>query len=256
VAVYQSSPVNIINCTLRFNLATEQGGGLYSEFSDVAVTNSIVWGNTPDQIGYRGSSDVPVVTWSDVQGGYSGTGNINETPQFVNLLNAHLKGASPAIDAGTSTGAPTEDIDGDARPADAGVDMGADEYIGDVHPVPSITANGMGDVVTLDRSETPDLIFTFSLDNRGRTDPADWWIIFNSPAGMYFLTADGLTEEWTPFLQLPLFDAIAGYDYPPIPLAGMPLGSFTVFFAVDTDQDGLLSWTNLYYDWVRVNLTE
>ena len=41
----------------------------------------------------------------------------------------HLKSNSPAIDEGTSTGAPADDIDGDARPQGAGYDMGSDEYV-------------------------------------------------------------------------------------------------------------------------------
>ncbi|MBW2081128.1 MAG: right-handed parallel beta-helix repeat-containing protein [Deltaproteobacteria bacterium] len=80
LAIYQSSPVTLTNCTLRYNFATEQGGGLYSELSDVLLKNSIVWGNTPDQLESLGMGDTPVVTFSDIQGGYSGAGNINEIP--------------------------------------------------------------------------------------------------------------------------------------------------------------------------------
>ena len=45
------------------------------------------------------------------------------------LLDAqyHLGAGSPAIDQGTASGAPADDLDGDARPAGAGVDIGADE---------------------------------------------------------------------------------------------------------------------------------
>ncbi|MDX1612942.1 MAG: choice-of-anchor Q domain-containing protein [Candidatus Promineifilaceae bacterium] len=39
----------------------------------------------------------------------------------------HLTAASPAIDAGTATGAPPTDFEGDPRPANAAVDIGADE---------------------------------------------------------------------------------------------------------------------------------
>jgi hypothetical protein len=41
----------------------------------------------------------------------------------------HLKPISPAIDQGTSTDAPADDIDEDARPAGSGYDMGADEFV-------------------------------------------------------------------------------------------------------------------------------
>lgn len=62
-------------------------------------------------------------------------------PRFVDVLmvttlatpnllgNYHLLGSSPAIDAGTGTGASAFDFDGDIRPQGPAVDMGADEVI-------------------------------------------------------------------------------------------------------------------------------
>ena len=44
------------------------------------IKNSIVWGNGS---GIDHDSD-PTVTYSDIQGGYTGTGNINSDPFFVN----------------------------------------------------------------------------------------------------------------------------------------------------------------------------
>ncbi|MEZ4930870.1 MAG: choice-of-anchor Q domain-containing protein [Saprospiraceae bacterium] len=39
----------------------------------------------------------------------------------------HLQSCSPAKDVGTAIGSPLTDIDGDARPFGAGIDMGFDE---------------------------------------------------------------------------------------------------------------------------------
>lgn len=57
------------------------------------------------------------------------TSLIGTDPFFVNpaIGDYHLQSASPAIDAGTSEGAPDVDIDGDPRPTGNAMDIGADE---------------------------------------------------------------------------------------------------------------------------------
>jgi hypothetical protein len=59
---------------------------------------------------------------------------ITENVQFVHYNvdgggDYHLQAGSPAIDAGTSTGAPSTDIDGNPRPQGKGVDIGPYEYV-------------------------------------------------------------------------------------------------------------------------------
>jgi parallel beta-helix repeat protein len=50
------------------------------------------------------------------------------TDHFVDPdVDFHLLGSSPALDSGTATSAPSEDIDGDPRPSGAGYDIGAYE---------------------------------------------------------------------------------------------------------------------------------
>ena len=77
------------------------------------------------------------MTYSDIQGGYSGTGNINADPLFVGNSGYHLTGTSLCIDAGTSNGAPNTDIDGNPRPQGGGYDMGVYEHAG--FPEPTAT---------------------------------------------------------------------------------------------------------------------
>jgi parallel beta-helix repeat protein len=43
--------------------------------------------------------------------------------------NYHLSSGSPCVDRGTSTGAPSEDLDGESRPNGSGYDIGADEHV-------------------------------------------------------------------------------------------------------------------------------
>jgi hypothetical protein len=77
-----SSPT-LTNCTFSGNSASI-GGGMYSEFSSPILTNCILWGNVASsspQI--RQSGGVATVTYSNIQGGHAGTGNINADPLFV-----------------------------------------------------------------------------------------------------------------------------------------------------------------------------
>jgi len=79
---FNSSPT-ITHCTFTANSATDSGGGLRNHYnSSPTVKDSIFWGNTGGEITDSDSSS-PVVTYSDVQGGYTGTGNKNADPLFV-----------------------------------------------------------------------------------------------------------------------------------------------------------------------------
>jgi len=85
----------IINNTIANNTASSSGGGISEDNSQTTVKNSILWGNTPDQI--SGASDV---TYSDVQGGWPAIGNINANPLFADSTRFYLSSSSPCIDAG------------------------------------------------------------------------------------------------------------------------------------------------------------
>jgi parallel beta-helix repeat protein len=119
---------NITNCTISDNSSNNGGGGIRSsEAASPTAVNTILWLNTPDEISVRADSSIDI-TYSDIQGGWTGLGNINQDPVFVGGDDYHLTAGSPCIDAGTSEGAPGYDIDGDVRPVGSGVDIGADEY--------------------------------------------------------------------------------------------------------------------------------
>jgi hypothetical protein len=147
---YASSP-SLTNCTFSKNSAGSAGGGMRNYSSSPWVTNCILWGDTPQEIDNYDSS--PVVTHSDIQGGYPGTGNINADPMFVDPDGPdnipgnqdddfHLKPNSPCIDSGDNSAPalPATDFDGDHRRidnpwvTDTGngttpiVDIGADEF--------------------------------------------------------------------------------------------------------------------------------
>jgi parallel beta-helix repeat protein len=122
-----SSYPTIMNCTISNNTASASqssyGGGIYSDSSSPAITNCILWDNTPNEI--YGDPDV---TYSDINGGYTGLGNIDGDPLFVSSGVYELTANSPCVDAGTSAGAPSTDIDGNPRPQGLDYDMGAYEF--------------------------------------------------------------------------------------------------------------------------------
>jgi hypothetical protein len=82
-------------------------------------------------------NSTPVVTYSDIQGGYPGAGNIDEDPLLAapGSGDFHLMPGSPCIDTGDNgaPNLPAHDFEGDPRIIDrdgdltATVDMGVDE---------------------------------------------------------------------------------------------------------------------------------
>jgi len=130
---FDSSPI-ITNCTFSENIAFYNGGALHCYTAHPVITNCILWGDIPNEIYDLEFGDLDV-TYSDIEAGWPGEGNIDEDPFFLDPLSGdfHLAGGSPCIDSGTPDGAPDHDIDGDPRPLDSGYDIGSDEFSSDLH---------------------------------------------------------------------------------------------------------------------------
>ncbi|MDY6857447.1 MAG: right-handed parallel beta-helix repeat-containing protein [Thermodesulfobacteriota bacterium] len=130
--------ITVTNCTISDNAAANYGGGVRVCVADMVVVNSIFWGDVangaPNEINLAGGT--VDISYSDIEGGYVGIGNIDQDPLFVGNGDYHITPLSNCIDLGTSVGAPSDDIDGDYRPLNNGHDMGADEH-GDAIYVPS-----------------------------------------------------------------------------------------------------------------------
>ena len=113
----------LINCSFTSNQAGNHGGALYNLNSRrVTMSNCILWNNR-DSTGIGASSQIhryAIVTYSNVQGGWDGLGNIDADPCFATVAdpnNLHLSGDSPCIDAASNAEVPpdTADIDNDAN---------------------------------------------------------------------------------------------------------------------------------------------
>lgn len=108
-------------------------GGIYNwgDFeaaASSAVESSILWDNTGTGILNEGGNSSATVNYTDIQGGWAGTGNINANPNFVGSFLPwpyEINGA-PCVDAASS--AQNVDIRNLPRPLGGARDMGAYEY--------------------------------------------------------------------------------------------------------------------------------
>jgi len=106
-------------------------------------------------------------------------------------------------------------------------------------PTPDIKANGSDGPITV--SSASPVSITVSLDPGDKVGQnADWWIIADTPNGLYSYVHR--LRRWSPGIHLcaqaPLID---------LPLTGayfnIPPGDYTVYFAVDDNADGNLDAT-------------
>jgi parallel beta-helix repeat protein len=122
----------IRNCTIAYN----DDMGIYVDSSDYVpvVKNCILWGNNAS--GTQLDDQDCNVTYSCVQGGAAGNGNISDDPDFAyvndiwGVYSFRLMGDSPCVDTGDTSAVGTGELDIDlqARIENGDVDMGGDEF--------------------------------------------------------------------------------------------------------------------------------
>ena len=169
---------SIVNCTFSGNNAPNLGGIMRNNTAFPTIKNSILWGNNT---GINENGGSTTITFSITQDGQPGTGNINTNPVFITPVafsaapttsgDLHLQSSSPAINAGTNTGAPSNDLDGNTRPFNGGTsDIGAYEssfqniFITDFSatPNPVCVGNPVTFTATVGNVTTP---YAFTLSN-------------------------------------------------------------------------------------------
>ncbi len=111
----------IYQTTFADNTASGDGGGVGLR-TDATGTlyNCILWGNTATIDSQADSACT--ITYSCVQGGFTGSGNISTDPHFRDASSDDysLRNDSPALDAGRNSDIPTDftDLDGDSTVAE------------------------------------------------------------------------------------------------------------------------------------------
>ena len=140
------SYITMINCTITDNASYWRGGGIMSgRDTELELYNCIIWGNSIS-INSPGTEEVfftqnpPLLSYCNIRGGWTGEGNIDADPLFVDSENGdyHLLKGSPCIGAGDPdfiTEPGMTDIDGQRRVMGGRIDIGADEFFVNTPPV-------------------------------------------------------------------------------------------------------------------------
>jgi parallel beta-helix repeat protein/predicted outer membrane repeat protein len=170
------SRLSLDNCLITANRTNSYGGGIYNNYSDLTLANCTFTGNTArdgsavafNSLGQLGQSTAWLVncilwdqaniiwindyskiaiSYSDVRGGWPGTGNIDADPLFADPNgpdetpgtdddNLRIAPSSPCVDTGDPNYAlapAQKDVYGHPRLASGRVDMGAHEFQGIIY---------------------------------------------------------------------------------------------------------------------------
>ena len=170
----------IKSCTFYGN--NYQDGLIYSNNSSPVISSSILWGKSANGM-IVNNGGAAAASYSIVEGGFAGTGNINSDPLFVNAADPDgadnifataddglmLTRTSPAVDADNSGTAPPRDILGTARPAGFGIDLGVYE-LNYAPVVPSVTITSSSTNIC----GAGTITFNASVVNEGATPAYQW----------------------------------------------------------------------------------
>ncbi len=189
--------VDIVNNTIVSN----GNYGIYKNAGSLNIINCIVWDHSDDIEGVS-------ATYSDIQDGDAGIGNISADPLFVGQGDYHIQMLSPCIDFGSNVAEPSTTLyDYDGNDRFFFYDIGADEYAGP--PTFNLTAYLDGFyLVGSQRPTTIDIEFRFGttpetadtvvasyedipLNANGQTGNID---LTGCPGGDLFLTVSHLNH--------------------------------------------------------------
>jgi hypothetical protein len=149
----------LANNTIVFNYCYNIGGGVYYWGQTIANTfeNNIIWGNIANADSQMYFADqTPIIIYNDIQGGFSGQGNIDSDPLFAGPDDFHLSWLnypiedstkSPCIDAGDPISPP--DSDGTRA------DMGAFPFDRRIYGIDDNSRLPIGDYILIQNYPNP-----------------------------------------------------------------------------------------------------
>ena len=122
-------------------------------------------------------------------------------------------------------------------------------------PIPDIKANGSDGPITIGTSDP--LTIAISLSSGSFSgDPADWWIVVNTPSGWQYYDLN--LGAYTPGLMVTYQGALFDLGSTEIlNTSSLDAGTYTFYFGVDLKMNGTLNTGEgqLYYDLVNVTVT-
>jgi len=158
-AIHNCGVALAVNCVFTANSAGWTGNTVYTgyDWGSTLITGSILWGNGLEPVAFSSYASVSV-TFSDVEGGWPGVGNIDTDPLFVDADgpddvpgteddDLRLLAGSPCVNGGWGyvPNLPDTDLDGNARVQACRVDMGAYETPYPPVALPDCNGNDLDD---------------------------------------------------------------------------------------------------------------
>ncbi|MFG0252458.1 MAG: right-handed parallel beta-helix repeat-containing protein, partial [Phycisphaerales bacterium JB038] len=197
---HTKAKINLISCTFVGNDA-DYGPALacnssqQTDISTIDLTNAVLW-NGADAI-WNGDDSTITITYSAVQGGWTGPGNIDADPLFVDHdgpdddpltwedNDYRLNQGSPCIDAGDNTVVPADtfDLDNDGNTTEpTPLDLAGDpRFLDDPDTIDTGNPGAPGPLVDMGACEFQvDPICPGDVDGDGDTDQSDLGLLLVS----------------------------------------------------------------------------
>jgi len=95
-----SEPFLLVNNTIYGNHSETNGGAIRLWSSAIDAVSNIIWGNTQNSGNQIHGGGTSSFSFCDIEGGFTGEGNIDLDPLFSDLTTFLLEENSPCIDAG------------------------------------------------------------------------------------------------------------------------------------------------------------